>query len=96
MYIRLKVQTVLTLLGNVVVEALHLGVVTQQVQALAVGFPQKFHPGSEQQTVCTILGVFTTHSAQKYTRITQGSQVIFELTELHRQHCIPAHTSPPC
>ena len=49
------------------VETLHLGVVPQQVQALAVRLPEELHPRREQQTVGTILSVLTTHSAQKHT-----------------------------
>lgn len=59
---------VVTLLGNVMVQALHLGVVPQQVQALAVRFPQELHPGSEQQAVGTILSVLSTHSTQENTK----------------------------
>lgn len=58
-----------TLLGNVMVQALHLGVVSEQIQALTVRFPQKLHPRSEEQSVSTILGVFSTHSAQENTEI---------------------------
>lgn len=58
-----------TLLGNVMVQPLHLGVVSQQVQALAVGFPQELNPGSEEQPISTILGVFSTHSTQEHTEI---------------------------
>lgn len=58
-----------TLLGNVMVQALHLGVVTQQVQALAVGLPQELHPGSEKKAIGTILSVLSTHSAQEHTKI---------------------------
>lgn len=58
-----------TLLGNVMVQPLHLGVVSQQVQALAVGFPQELNPGSEEQPIGTILGVFSTHSTQEHTEI---------------------------
>lgn len=36
-----------TLLGNVMVQALHLGVVSQEVQALTVRLPQELHPRSE-------------------------------------------------
>lgn len=62
-----------TLLGNVMVQAFHLGVVSQQVQALAVGLPQELHPGSEQQAICTILSVLSTHSTQEYTIVTTSS-----------------------
>lgn len=58
---------VTTLLGNVMVQALHFGVVSQQIQALTVRFPQELHPRSEEQSVCTILGIFSTYSAQEHT-----------------------------
>lgn len=58
-----------TLLGNVMIQALHLGVVSKQIQALTVRFPQELHPRSEEQSVSTILGVFSTHSAQEHTEI---------------------------
>ncbi len=64
---------VITLLGDVMVQALHLGVVSQQVQALAVGLPQELHPGSEQETISTILSVLSTHSAQEHTKVTTSS-----------------------
>lgn len=44
------------------VQALHFGVVSQQVQALAVGLPQELHPRSEKQAVSTILSVLSTYS----------------------------------
>lgn len=50
------------------VQTLHLGVVSQQVQALAVRLPQELHPGSEQQAIGTILSVLSTHSAQEHTK----------------------------
>ena len=59
-----------TLLGDVMVQALHLGVVPQQVQALAVGLPQELHPRSEQQAIGTILSVLSTHSTQENTKVT--------------------------
>lgn len=49
------------------VEALHLGVVPEQVQALSVRFPQEFDPGSQQQAVCSVLGILPTDSAQQHT-----------------------------
>lgn len=64
-----KMMCITTLLGNVMVQALHLGVVTQQVQALAVGLPQELHPGSEKKAIGTILSVLSTHSAQEHTKI---------------------------
>ena len=67
------IQGVITLLGNVMVQALHLGVVSQQVQALAVRLTQKLHPRSEQQAIRTILSVLTTHSTQEHTAITTSS-----------------------
>lgn len=67
---------VATLLGNVMVQALHLGVVSQQIQALAVGLPQELHPGSEQQAICTILSVLSAHSAQQHANITTSSMSI--------------------
>lgn len=62
-----SIYIVTTLLGNVMVQALHFGVVSQQIQALTVRFPQELHPRSEEQSVCTILGIFSTHSAQEHT-----------------------------
>lgn len=56
-----------TLLRNVMVKTLHFGVVPQQVQTLAIGFPQEFDPRSEQQAVSTVLSVLSAHSAQKHT-----------------------------
>lgn len=49
------------------VQALHFGVVSQEIQALAVGLPQELHPRSEKQAVSTILSVLSTYSTQKYT-----------------------------
>jgi len=63
-----------TLLGDVMVQALHLGVVPQQIQTLAVGLPQELHPGGEQQAVGTILGVLSTDGAQEHTDATQQQQ----------------------
>lgn len=53
------------------VQALHFGVVSQQVQALAVGLPQELHPGSQKQAVSTILSVLSTYSTQKHTEKSQ-------------------------
>lgn len=64
-----------TLLGNVMVQALHLGVVSQQVQALTVRLPQELDPGSEQQAISTILSVLSTHSAQEHTKIQTSSML---------------------
>lgn len=44
------------------VEALYFGVVSQQVQALAVRLPQELNPGSQKQAVGTILSVLSTYS----------------------------------
>lgn len=71
-----------TLLGDVMVQTLHLGVVPQQVQALTVGLPQELHPGSEQQAVGTVLSVLATHSAQQHTEITTNS-----LSVICGNHC---------
>ena len=64
-----------TLLGDVMVEALHLGVVPQQIQTLPVGLPQELHPGGEQQTVGTVLGVLSTDRTQEHTGVPQASSV---------------------
>ena len=61
-----------TLLGDVMVQALHLGVVPQQIQILPVGLPQELDPGGEQQTVGTVLGVLTTDSTQEHTEATRA------------------------
>lgn len=75
---------VTTLLGNVMVQALHLGVVSQQVQALAVGLPQELHPRSEKQAISTILSVLSTHSAQEHTKITTNSMsIIYRIKPIH-------------
>lgn len=52
------------------VQSLYFGVVPKQVQALAVRLPQELHPGSEQQSISTILGVLSTHSTQEHTGVT--------------------------
>lgn len=78
MHIYMK-HYVTTLLGNVMVQALHLGVVSQQIQALTVRFPQELHPRSEEQSVSTILGVFSTHSAQEHTEMIFMKKIDLEL-----------------
>lgn len=61
------------------VQALHLGVVSQQVQALTVRLPQELDPGSEQQAISTILSVLSTHSAQEHAKITMSSMLSVHL-----------------
>lgn len=73
------------------VQSLHLGVVSQQVQALAVGLPQEFHPWSEQQAISTILSVLSTHSAQEHTGVTTGSTSIYTRTHTHKKQAHADH-----
>ncbi len=68
-----------TLLSNIMVQALNLGVVSQQVQALPVRLPQELHPRGEQQAISTILSVLTTHSTQEHTEITKSSKSVIHL-----------------
>lgn len=84
-----------TLLGNVMVQALHLGVVSQKVQALAVRLPQELHPRSEQQAISTILGVLPTHSAQEHTTITTSLMSIIILAQASANYfnLFPQHTA---
>lgn len=76
------------------VQALHFGVVPQQVQALAVGLPQELHPGSEQQAISTILSVLSTHSTQENTEVKTSSMFIIHLkiimSSSHANYLIPS------
>lgn len=76
MYLIRYSACVTTLLGNVMVKTLHLGVVSEQVQALAVGLPKELHPRSEQQAISTILSVLSTHSAQEHAGVTTHSTLM--------------------
>ena len=54
-----------TILCNVLVEALHSGVVTEEIQALPVRLPQELHPRSKNRTIVTILVVLVTDGAHQ-------------------------------
>ena len=52
------------LLGNVVIQSLHPGVGTQELQALAVGLPEKLDPGHEDCAVRAVLRPLARHSRE--------------------------------
>jgi len=57
----------LTILCNISVDLLHGTVVLEQLQHVAVGLPQKLHPGCQKHTIRTLLSSFSTHRTEEQT-----------------------------
>ena len=57
----------LTQLCSLMVEFFNSDIVAEELQDIAVCFPQKFHPRGEHHPVCAVLGSLTTHKTQQNT-----------------------------
>ena len=73
-----------TLLCSVLVQSFNSVVVPQQIQNIPVCFPQELYPWCQKHSVCSILSVFNTNTAQQKPKKRQVTSVL-EYKFIHSQ-----------